>query len=556
MRKKLRHPHRLPVKWDEVGVRKVDQAGWKRALIELDEDKFEIIEKQQIETQIDKGESPFSEKTFELLGGIYKNPTKEFYDQHKEDFKEYVESPFKDLMNAVAEKFPAPILRQMETEKRLFSRFLKNDFGQGGAWSHYWGAFYPKGSKRTEDAQLIMLIKHAYLEAGFFIANYAPEEKERFSRNCQKHYQSLISLLKDSLTDDELSFGPYQQDSEELEEYGEQEFPDWRSWLKNPRKWDYRVPVVLPKSLVLSLSWEELIERITRIYTNLFPLVLLTVSDDPLPLIGDYLGEEDEDWEINPEYSLADCSRETYFEEELLERWVRAITRKKQAVFYGPPGTGKTFVAEKLADHLIGGGNGFKELVQFHPAYAYEDFMQGIRPQTLEGGGLTYIMKSGRFLEFCTEARRREGICVLIIDEINRANLSRVFGELMYLLEYRERKISLAGGRLFEIPENVRIIGTMNTADRSIALVDHALRRRFAFLGLYPNYHVLEAYHLENETGFEVGGLIGVLEDLNQQISNRNYHVGITYFLQENLADQVEDIWRMEIEALPGGVLL
>jgi 5-methylcytosine-specific restriction protein B len=137
---------------------------------------------------------------------------------------------------------------------------------------------------------------------------------------------------------------------------------------------------------------------------------------------------------------------------------------------------------------------------------------------------------------------------VLIIDEINRANLSRVFGELMYLLEYRGRKIPLAGGNQFEIPENVRILGTMNTADRSIALVDHALRRRFAFLGLYPNYRILEEYHRENATGFEVNGLIKVLQDLNVQISDRNYHVGITYFLRENLSDQIEDIWRMEIE--------
>jgi dynein-related subfamily AAA family protein len=107
------------------------------------------------------------------------------------------------------------------------------------------------------------------------------------------------------------------------------------------------------------------------------------------------------------------------------------------------------------------------ELVQFHPSYAYEDFILGIRPKTLPNGALTYENAKGRFIEFCDRALERTGRCVLIIDEINRANLSRVFGELMYLLEYRTGKVPLAGGIRFEIPENVRLIGTMNTADRS-----------------------------------------------------------------------------------------
>ena len=108
--------------------------------------------------------------------------------------------------------------------------------------------------------------------------------------------------------------------------------------------------------------------------------------------------------------------------------------RIQSLIFYGPPGTGKTFMAEKLAAHLIGGGDGFSELVQFHPAYAYEDFMQGLRPQRTASGGLHYPLVPGRFLEFCKRAATCEGPCVLIIDEINRANLARVFGELMLSL--------------------------------------------------------------------------------------------------------------------------
>ncbi|NJN99489.1 MAG: AAA domain-containing protein [Anaerolineales bacterium] len=249
----------------------------------------------------------------------------------------------------------------------------------------------------------------------------------------------------------------------------------------------------------------------------------------------------------NPPYPLPQLAEDTALDEAELARWVRAIERKGQAVLYGPPGTGKTFVAEKLARHLIGGGDGFLELVQFHPAYAYEDFIQGIRPES-EGDFLTYPLKPGRFLEFCEKAKHRQDTCVLLIDEINRANLSRVFGELMYLLEYRERAIPLAGGGAFTIPANVRLIGTMNTADRSIALVDHALRRRFAFIALYPNFDLLRRYHQQQQTGFPVEKLVGLLQKLNHTIADRHYEVGVTFFLRPNLGDEIEDIWRMEIE--------
>jgi 5-methylcytosine-specific restriction protein B len=251
---------------------------------------------------------------------------------------------------------------------------------------------------------------------------------------------------------------------------------------------------------------------------------------------------------LPPEYTLSQCADDTGLEEAQLKRWLRSIERKKQGILYGSPGTGKTYIAECLAQHLIGSSNGLKELVQFHPAYAYEDFIQGIRPQS-EDGKLKYPLVPGRFIEFCEKADFCQGLCVLIIDEINRANLAQVFGELMYLLEYRHKKIPLAGSKeLFGIPENVRIIGTMNTADRSIALVDHALRRRFAFIELRPNYDVLRRYHEKKKTDFQVDGLIETLERLNKAIADKHYEVGISYFLTENLAEELEDIWQMEIE--------
>lgn len=187
-------------------------------------------------------------------------------------------------------------------------------------------------------------------------------------------------------------------------------------------------------------------------------------------------------------------------------------------------------------------------MLQFHPAYTYEDFIQGIRPQT-DGDSIRYRLVPGHFLAFCARAKAHAGPCILIIDEINRANLASVFGELMYLLEYRAEAIPLAGGgEPFCIPQNVYLIGTMNTADRSIALVDHALRRRFAFIELAPNFALLRRYHQRQQTDFAVDALLAILQQSNEWIADPHYSLGHTHFLRPNLRTEIADIWQMEIE--------
>jgi len=544
-----RHGHRLAVSWDDLTSRQVDEGGWRRTLIELDRERFESVSgapplTEQPSTQ---GEHPFSATTFGLLAELHKNPTVDFYKAHKEELSKHLEEPFQRLFRQVAARLPGPILETMETQKRIFARILKQ-FVQHGAWDFYWGAFYPKGGKRIEDAQLFSWINQERLDFGFYVGEYGTNQRERFVRNCKENRKELLNVLQSSLADDELVYGRVEDFvGGSKDPTSDRHSLSWEDWLKEPEKGDLRVAVTLPKEKVLDSSEDQLIECITRTFERLFPLILLTISDDPMPMIGEYLGPV-EPPPRNPAYSLDQVSEETGFDKATLERWVGAVKRKGQAIVYGPPGTGKTYIAERLAQHLIGGGDGLVEIVQFHPEYAYEDFIQGIRPQVDSDGALKYPVVPGRFLTFCREARFREDRCVLIIDEINRANLSRVFGELMYLLEYRGREVPLAGGGSFSIPANVRVIGTMNTADRSIALVDHALRRRFAFLALYPDYKVLRRYHDYEETGFAVDGLIETLKKLNNQIGDRHYEVGITFFLQKDLGDHIEDIWQMEIE--------
>ncbi|MBM3861134.1 MAG: AAA family ATPase [Verrucomicrobia bacterium] len=485
----------------------------------------------------------FTEETFALLAGLHANPTQKFYMANRNKFREHVEEPFQRLFRQVRDRLPAAIREAMETEKNIFARIPKNDYGRGGAWDFYWGAFYTKGGKRIKDAQLAMWMNHERFQASFYIGNYGSECRTRFDTNFEKYRDELVSLLEHKLTGLGMAFG-YPDDVEPPMDHQVTSFAEWAK-----HELGYSIRKHFPKETVITMSAKELIQQVTDTFAAVFPLVLLAMSDDPMPAIRAYLNQPATNVPpqcIQPEYTLAQCAEDTGMAEAELARWVRAIERKEHAILYGPPGTGKTFVAEKLARHLIGGGDGFSDLVQFHPSYAYEDFMQGIRPKRVEGG-LDYPTMPGRFLDFCQRAAQCSGRCVLIIDEINRANLARVFGELMYLLEYRQQEIPLAGGgRRFRIPGNVRLLGTMNTADRSIALVDYALRRRFAFLPLYPNFDVLRRYH--QNTGVAVDGLVRILHRVNQAIDDPHYHVGISFFLRENLRGELADIWQMEIE--------
>jgi hypothetical protein len=307
----------------------------------------------------------------------------------------------------------------------------------------------------------------------------------------------------------------------------------------------------------LPVRWDDQIERVVdqpgwqrtliELDADTFERIFLQTAN------ATYLMDDNEDElvQIQPEYHLEACAADTYLPVATLEQWKSGIERKRQAVFYGPPGTGKTYLAKAIAKHLVAGGNGFVEIVQFHPAYAYEDFVQGIRPRVIEGK-LDYPLIDGAFVRFCKRAQKRSGHCVMIIDELNRANLSRVFGEMMLLLEYRNESIALASGEVFSIPSNVIVLGTMNTADRSIALVDHALRRRFAFIALQPNFDTLRGFFAQSKYKAPpivlIEKLIALIQRVNRHIGDVHYALGTSFFMQNDLPAQLSNIWQMEIE--------
>jgi hypothetical protein len=227
---------------------------------------------------------------------------------------------------------------------------------------------------------------------------------------------------------------------------------------------------------------------------------------------------------------------------------------RRQLIFYGPPGTGKTYLAQAICEHLT--DREAIKLVQFHPAYSYEDFFEGFRPvSSADGSGVAFKLSPGPFRRLVDAARENPGTAyVLIIDEINRANLAKVFGELYFLLEYRGHAIDLldsAGDEVgFTLPKNVYLIGTMNTADRSIALVDTAMRRRFAFTALHPS---------EQPTSGVLGKWLAVeghsqtcarvLESLNGLMEDEDFKIGPSYFMRASAQTDtgLRRVWKSSI---------
>ena len=537
-REDQRLAHVLPVDWRDWTARKSTGRRHNKLIKQMDRADFVALHDLPQLSVSPGSDSAFSARSFKLMAGLTENPTKAFYHENRDDFAAHLEKPFKRLLLSVGAELTPLMLEVLETERHIFSKILKNDFGRGGAWDHYWGAFYPKDQKRIAGAQLFAMINRNRFDWGFYAGEYAGQVSEAVLGHFRRRREALTAILKAHISEGRFLFGS-QVDADGGLVGGTRSIDEWIGNLSDA---SLSARVSLTRDEALGLSETELRDRIAEGFRELFPLVLVATHDDPIAAIESLA----EGPEPQPEYTLEECAADTGFDLATLSMWHDAIERKGQAVLYGPPGTGKTYMAAALAKVLIAGGDGFSEVVQFHPAYAYEDFMQGIRPGTSREGDLEFVMVPGRFLDFAKKAQGRSDTCVLIVDEINRANLSRVFGELMYLLEYRNAAVPLAGGGMLRIPENVRIIGTMNTADRSIALVDHALRRRFSFLALRPRDEVLRRFH--EDTGQSVDALIEKLAELNKAIEDENYHVGITFFMEPDLDTHLEAIWRMEIE--------
>ena len=243
-------------------------------------------------------------------------------------------------------------------------------------------------------------------------------------------------------------------------------------------------------------------------------------------------------------YTKSDFLDEVYMTEKRYENLVAVLRNKKNIILQGAPGVGKTFAAKRLAWSMMGEKDDSRiEFVQFHQNYSYEDFMMGYKP--VEDG---FELKYGIFYRFCQKAANQpDKEFFFIIDEINRGNMSKIFGELLMLIEkdYRGTKATLAyNGLSFSVPKNLYIIGMMNTADRSLAMIDYALRRRFSFFEVEPGFDSEGFIHYQNSLNNEtLNELVNKVKDLNREISldkslGKGFCIGHSYFCGRDICTE------------------
>ncbi|VVN66616.1 hypothetical protein PS726_00134 [Pseudomonas fluorescens] len=261
-------------------------------------------------------------------------------------------------------------------------------------------------------------------------------------------------------------------------------------------------------------------------------------------------------------YSIQDALAELFIPESVFRNMVGRLRRKKNLILQGPPGVGKTFVAKRLANALMGIKAPHRiGMVQFHQAYSYEDFIQGYRPS-----GTGFHRKNGVFHDFCKRAKRdSENDYVFVIDEINRANLSKVLGEVMMLMEGDKRgpewavplTYSKSPDEKFFVPSNVYLVGLMNTADRSLSMVDYALRRRFAFMDISPGFETVQFKEFLRKRGVVESTIDRLSQDictLNEDIRldkanlGEGFCIGHSYFCPDaSQSGPLEIEWYHEV---------